>query len=279
MESKIIQMSDLHFGEYKFSQQLKKNLLTQIREENPDLIIVSGDLTAQGYVDEYINASEFLDELKSITTTHIVPGNHDACNVGLMQFNRFIGERKFIKKDKINGFIIIGLDSSIPDIHDGQIGIDQIEWLKSKLQKISFNRRVIVTFHHHLLPIPQTGRERNILLDAGDIIKVLMDHKVDLVLNGHKHVPHSWMLEKLVTLNSGAATTRRLHGDNFPSYNQIIVEDEKLNVKLVNTETGYKKDLCAYPLEFKGRILKSRIFLKNKYDTSPESIKNSIKSR
>ncbi len=32
--------------------------------------------------------------------------------------------------------------------------------------------RKIITFHHHLLPIPQTGRERNILLDAGDLLKV-----------------------------------------------------------------------------------------------------------
>lgn len=259
MGIKIIQISDLHFGDYKFSEKLKNNLLTQIRVENPDIIIVSGDLTAQGYIDEYISACEFFDDLKSLTATHIVPGNHDACNVGLRQFKRLIGERRFMSKDESNEMVIIGLDSSEPDIHDGQIGIDQREWLNHQLNKIPDHMRIIVTFHHHLLPIPQTGRERNILLDAGDILKILMNHQVDLVLNGHKHVPHAWILEKLVTVNSGTATTRRLHSDNVPSYNLIEIKEEELDIRKVNTETGYKENLAHYPLVFKEKMIKSRI--------------------
>ncbi len=257
MEKKIIQLSDLHFGEYKFSEELKSNLKIQIMDDNPDLIIVAGDLTAQGYIDEYEDAREFIDELKSITKTYIVPGNHDACNVGLIHFKKYIGERKFIHKDKKSGFVIIGLDSSEPDIHDGQIGLDQLDWLNNQLYKTPEYMRKIITFHHHLLPIPQTGRERNILLDAGDLLKVLMDHNVELILNGHKHVPHAWRLEKMVTLNSGTATTRRLHGENIPSYNKIWITNDELHVELVNTETGVKKKLANYPLDYKRKIFKS----------------------
>ena len=94
MEKKIIQLSDLHFGEYKFSEELKTNLKMQIMNDNPDLIVIAGDLTAQGYIDEYEDARDFIDELKSITETYIVPGNHDACNVGLIHFKKYIGERK-----------------------------------------------------------------------------------------------------------------------------------------------------------------------------------------
>lgn len=261
MKKKIIQMSDLHFGEYKFSEELENNLLEQVREENPDMIVISGDVTAQGYVEEYVKAKEYIDQLKSIAETYVVPGNHDACNVGLRQFKRFIGERKFIHNDINNRLVIIGLDSSEPDIHDGQIGIDQREWLIRKLNKISEDMRIIVTFHHHILPIPRTGRERNILIDAGDILKILMDYKVDLVLNGHKHVPHAWMLEKLVTVNSGTPTTRRLHGDNVPSYNVIELGEDQLDIKMVNTETGLKENLAQYPLEFKfkGKVYKPKL--------------------
>lgn len=259
MEKKILHMSDLHFEEYKFSEELKNNLLEQVSDENPDLIIISGDITSQGYVEEYVKAKEFINELKSTAEVYVVPGNHDACNVGLQQFKRLIGERRFLHNDISNRLVIIGLDSSEPDIHDGQIGIDQREWLVKKLKNVSEDMRIIVTFHHHILPIPQTGRERNILLDAGDILKILMEYKVDLVLNGHKHVPHAWMLEKLVTINSGTATTRRLHGINFPSYNLIELGEDELCVKKVNTETGVKENLAHYPLEFKGKIFKSRI--------------------
>ncbi|MCQ8904828.1 MAG: metallophosphoesterase, partial [Methanothermobacter sp.] len=49
MEKKIAQISDVHFGEKNFSDQLRDNLLSQLENENPDLIIVSGDLTTEGY--------------------------------------------------------------------------------------------------------------------------------------------------------------------------------------------------------------------------------------
>ena len=171
LQKKIIQMSDVHFGDNTFSDDLKNNLLSQVSHENPDLIVISGDLTNRGYINEYTDALSFLDELKSITDINIVPGNHDARNVGLLHFEKLVGERKFLQIDKDGGFAIVGLDSSEPDINDGQIGVDQLEWLKVALNKIPSNMLKIVTFHHHLLPIPQTGRERNILLDSRRFIK------------------------------------------------------------------------------------------------------------
>ena len=173
MEKKIAQISDIHFGEKNFSLQLKDNLLNQLEDENPDLIIVSGDLTTEGYVHEYEQAAEFVDQLRSITSTYTVPGNHDARNVGLIHFERLIGHRKFIHVDKSGGFAIVGLDSSEPDINDGQIGIDQLDWLRKQMEKLPSDLCKIVTFHHHLLPIPQTGRERNILLGFWRFIKGL----------------------------------------------------------------------------------------------------------
>ena len=61
----------------------------------------------------------------------------------------------------------------------------------------------------------------------------------------------------MVTLNSGTATTRRLHGKNFPSYNKIWINSDELHAELVNTEDGEKKILANYSLEYKRKILKS----------------------
>ncbi len=249
MEKKIAQLSDVHFGEKNFSQDLKNNLLKQLQDENPDLIVVAGDLTTEGYAHEYNDAAAFVDELRTITETHIIPGNHDARNVGLLHFEKQIGDRKFLHMDKSGGFAILGLDSSEPDINDGQIGVDQLDWLKTELDKIPDDLCKIVTFHHHLLPIPQTGRERNILLDSGDLLRVFRDSGVDFILNGHKHVPNVWMIEKMVTLNSGTATTRKLRGHTYPSHNQLIIKDDQILVNLINTETGYKRELANYSVK------------------------------
>lgn len=70
---------------------LKNNLLKQLEDENPDLIIVTGDLTTNGYAHEYDDAATFVDELKTITDTYMIPGNHDARNVGLLHFEKLIG--------------------------------------------------------------------------------------------------------------------------------------------------------------------------------------------
>lgn len=249
MEKKIIQISDLHFGEYKFSEKLKNNLKFQIESENPDLIVIAGDITSMGYIGEYNHARDFINELMTIAETFVVPGNHDACNVGLIHFRKLIGERKFVERDKSNDITLIGLDSSEPDIHDGKIGFDQLEWLNDELNKIPRDKFIIVTFHHHLLPIPQTGRERNILLDSGDTLKLLIDHGVNLVLNGHKHVSNAWKVENMVILNSGTATTRRLYGDNYPAYNKLFIRDGEIFSYQIKTETGQERILSHYYLE------------------------------
>ena len=253
MEKKIIQISDLHFGEFKFSEKLKNNLKFQIQYENPDLIVIAGDITSMGYIEEYNMARDFIKDLNSIAETFVVPGNHDSCNVGLIHFRNLIGDRRFIGSDKKEDVIIIGLDSSEPDIHDGKLGFDQLEWLNDVLNRIPSDKFTIVTFHHHLLPIPQTGRERNILLDSGDTLKLLVGHRVNLVLNGHKHVSNSWKVEDMVILNSGTATTTRLYGDNYPAYNKILIRNNEILVYQIKTETGHERILAHYSIDQKNK--------------------------
>lgn len=213
------------------------------------MIVIAGDITSLGYIEEYNMARDFISELNAITDTYAIPGNHDACNVGLIHFRKLIGDRNFIKTHKSDDIIIIGLDSSEPDIHDGKLGFDQLEWLNDILNKIPRDKFTIVTFHHHLLPIPQTGRERNILLDSGDTLKLLVSHRVNLVLNGHKHVSNAWKVEDLVILNSGTATTKRLYGDNYPSYNKILIKDNSILTYQIKTETGQERLLAHYCIE------------------------------
>jgi 3',5'-cyclic AMP phosphodiesterase CpdA len=80
--------------------------------------------------------------------------------------------------------------------------------------------------HHHLVPVPGTGRERNIVHDAGDLLRVLANNGVDLVLCGHKHVPNVWRLEDMLIVNAGTCCTHRLRGKVRPCYNVIEIWDE-----------------------------------------------------
>lgn len=249
METNIINISDVHFGDPTHSDDLVYNLISQVEEENPDMIIFAGDLTYNGFISEYIEAKNFIEELNSIAEIHVVPGNHDARNVGLEHFENLIGEKSFLRNDDSGGFVVIGLDSSRPDINDGNIGSFQLDWLKNELKKISKDKGKVVTFHHHLIPIPQSGRERNILLDSGDLLQLLLDEGVNVVLGGHKHVPNVVTVEGIAVINSGTATTRRVRGTGHSCYSQLILNNGDLEAYLIFTETGVKKHVASYTFE------------------------------
>lgn len=246
MEKNIIHISDVHFGDPTHSNDLVCNLKSQIEEANPDVIILSGDLTYSGFINEYKEARNFIEDLRSTAETHVVPGNHDARNVGLEHFRNLIGDTNFVKIDRSCKLAVFGLNSSRPDVNDGNIGAFQLEWLRVQLEKVPNNFGKMVIFHHHLIPIPQSGRERNILLDSGDLLQLLIDEGVDVVLGGHKHVPNVVTLEGMAVINAGTATTRRLRGTGLPCYNQLVLNDVNMEANLVFTESGIKKNVASY---------------------------------
>jgi predicted phosphodiesterase len=80
------------------------------------------------------------------------------------------------------------------------------------------------------LPVPGTGRERNVVNDAGDALECLQRAGVNLVLAGHKHVPYAWKLENLFVVNAGTVSSLRLRGNTRPCYNVIEVSGTKIEV-------------------------------------------------
>ncbi len=84
--------------------------------------------------------------------------------------------------------------------------------------------------HHHLLPVPGTGRERNIVYDAGDLLEVLQECGVNMVLGGHKHVPYAWRLERLFVINAGTCSSLRLRGNTKACYNIVRIDGDHVEV-------------------------------------------------
>ena len=81
--------------------------------------------------------------------------------------------------------------------------------------------------HHHLLPIPGTGRERNVVHDAGDTLECLQRAGRKPRLSGHKHVPYAWRLEDLFVVNAGTVSSLRLRGNTRPCYNVVEISGKR----------------------------------------------------
>jgi len=69
----IVHLSDLHFG--RVDQALLAPITAQIHALQPDLVVVSGDLTQRARSIQFEQAKAFLDGLPQPQI--VVPGNHD----------------------------------------------------------------------------------------------------------------------------------------------------------------------------------------------------------
>jgi len=223
----IAQISDLHCGSQYHIPSLATRVVDEVNELAPDALIVTGDLADMGFRQEFKVAQRLIARME-VKNVMVLPGNHDARNVGEMHFEEFFGPRS--RELVFQGIHVLGLDSSEPDLDNGRVGRHQYTWIEERFSDPSEFK--IVALHHHLLPVPGTGRERNIVYDAGDVLRVLAGSGCDLVLCGHKHVPHVWRLEELVIVNAGTACTHRLRGITRPSYNIIEVHADRVRVIL-----------------------------------------------
>ncbi len=227
---KIAHISDLHLTGYNFVKTWSENLRQLLSELKPDFLVITGDLTDDGYVYEYERVAYYLQDLR-IQPQLVVPGNHDARNEGDKVFREFFGTRYPFYEDET--IVFLGIDSTEPDIDDGHIGRENYDLIREKLRG---GKKKFLLLHHHLLPIPGTGRERNIPVDAGDVLKICLEAGVDFVLSGHKHLPWVWRLEGSYFITAGTATSHRLKGFSYPSFNVLTLENGGAELRVVNVK-------------------------------------------
>ena len=225
MELTLAHLSDIHCGDPHFVPDLMERAISEINELSPDVVVCTGDLTTFGFKPEYEEAKRYLDRLECRQFV-VIPGNHDSRNVGYVHFERLFGDRSSVLR--IGKVTIVAVDSTEPDLDHGQIGRGRYPWIEEQFSDPADLR--IFVMHHHLLPVPGTGRERNIVYDAGDAIECLQRAGVHLVLAGHKHVPYAWRLENLFIVNTGTVSSLRLRGNTRPCYNVIEVAGTHVDV-------------------------------------------------
>jgi Icc protein len=236
---RIAQVSDVHFGgALSLPAETMARVAEDIRGIDPDVVVVAGDLTYTGYEWEYEEAAAWLQTIEFPQI--VIPGNHDGRNVGRVHFRRLFGEpfshyraafdAERVERLRATGFSIVALDSSEPDLDEGRVGEERYPWIRDGLDEPDDIK--IVAVHHHLISVPGTGRERNIVHDAGDLLLTLTRMDVDLILSGHKHVPFFWGLNGMLLCSSGTAGTRRLRGRTPPSWNEVHVDATTIKVFL-----------------------------------------------
>lgn len=243
---RIAHISDTHITKHGQFDESIFNMGLEVLDSlspKPDIVVHTGDLTDNGILPDYELA---MDKLKSIRYRYIVaPGNHDERNYGHSIFKEMLGPLDFEKDEGWAKFVV--LNSPEPDRDEGRLGRRRQIYLEEVLGSTPPGKLKVVVFHHHLVPVPYSGREVNVLEDAGDVLEIVLQNRVDLVLMGHRHVRHAIRIDETVLVNAGTFSCIRTRGRFLQSFNLIdISADGTVKVTEVDIRTREERVLKCF---------------------------------
>ena len=240
-KKRFVIISDTHISRSKgpFNLHVYNTGIEQINKiKDVDLYLHLGDITQNGTLLEYEYAMEQFKKFKPISKCPlmILIGNHDAMNVGYLLFEEMIGRRHYEYED--DEVYVIGIDSTKPDLPGGIIHHNVIEAVRKRLEKPEReNKFKVVCFHHQLIPIPNTGKERSAIDDSGDMLNMLLETKADLVLNGHRHTSNLYTVSSsekdLFIFNAGTFCCNKTRYRDLFTYSIIDLEENNLTFKII----------------------------------------------
>ncbi len=179
---KLVQMTDCHLSQAE-NPQYELSLVRcveVISKLDADAVVATGDIADDGSSEAYTKFAKITQPIDSVC--HWSPGNHDDRKV----MERALGH-SITKSFKLQNWLIVLLDTSIPNEIPGRIGDAQIAWLDSLLCSHAKNPTAIF-MHHHPAPVGCLWIDAQMIEDASVLAGMIARHKqVKFVSNGHVH--------------------------------------------------------------------------------------------
>ena len=130
--SLLLQISDTHFGTEQ--ADVVEALVRLVKDEAPDLIILSGDITQRARRSQFAAARAFVDRLAP-TPLIAIPGNHDIplFNMPMRLLAPYAGYSRAFGDDLEPEFeraqlLVLGVNTTRPHNHaDGEISSEQVQ--------------------------------------------------------------------------------------------------------------------------------------------------------
>ncbi|MBA2431512.1 MAG: metallophosphoesterase [Chthoniobacterales bacterium] len=236
----LVHISDLHFG--RIRPEILDPLLGFIREIQPTLVAVSGDLTQRARTHEFVAAREFLQKIPYPQI--VVPGNHDVpLHNPIARFVRKLDRYRQYISDDLQPFFadeeiaVVGVNTARAFTwKDGRINRRQLAALRASFEPLDGARiKIVVTHHPFDLP---AGAEGKVVGRSRLAIKTIADCKVDLLLAGHFHIAHTGHTTKRyqvpgysgLIVSSGTSTSTR-HRGQPNSLNVIRIDQPDVTIE------------------------------------------------
>jgi 3',5'-cyclic AMP phosphodiesterase CpdA len=238
---RIFHLSDIHFGledtdALDWARQC-------IAREQPDAVVISGDLTMRARHREYSAATAWIAALDAPVTVSI--GNHDMPYFNfaerlLAPYRRYRAIAAMIEqKVDLPGLAIIPLKTTARaqwrlNWSKGWVTRRALAETLAQIDALPPGTKVLVSGHH---PLVETGTRGTALTRGGTrALTELARRKVLAVLSGHVHDPFDLIEETAAgpVRMIGAGTLSQRLRTTPPSFNDIRVSDARVNVETRN---------------------------------------------
>ena len=235
----IVMIADLHLG-YNKGLKMIKNMVKKINKENPDILIIAGDIFDNNY-DSLDKPKEMIKELKKIRTkygVYAVYGNHDVKEKILLGFT-FKDKKKKNSDIRMDKFLS---DANIKILKDDYINLDNSIYIYGRPDyKKSINRKKVSEV------IKKLDKENPIIVidHQPKELKELARAGVDLDLSGHTHdgqifplnyliklaFDNSYGIKKYADMTSIVTSGVGLYGPNLRVLTKAEITSIKVNFK------------------------------------------------
>lgn len=257
--ARIAHLSDIHFGAH--DPKIVTATEAWLQQRQPDLIIISGDLTQRARVDQFRQASAYLNRLRAAGfQILVVPGNHDVPLYDV--FRRFAAPldryKKYIAEDLFPWFendevAVLGINTARSlTIKDGRINHDQITVIQDRFAAVASSKTRILVTHHPLyaMPIGEGGELSEAVGRHRHATNAVCKAGVHLALAGHFHRTYAESARKMVeyagstlVMQAGTATSTRLRNRELQSFNWIHAHrNDEVELQVVAWDgTGFRR--------------------------------------
>jgi 3',5'-cyclic AMP phosphodiesterase CpdA len=227
---RLFHVSDIHFGaEDRAALDWFAGL---VRDEQPEAVVLTGDLTMRARAREFEAAAKWLEGLGRPVTVEV--GNHDLPYFNLWArfvtpYRRYrVMERMIERPLDLFGVTIVPLKTTARfqwrlDWSKGHVSDRALQEALAMIEAAPKGHRIFVACHHPLIEAGTRSRSRT--RGGGRALAALAAAGADAVLTGHVHDPFD------VVHPSGAGTIRLIGAGTLservrespPSFNEIRI--------------------------------------------------------
>lgn len=226
--SVILQISDPHFG----SEQapVVDALVDLTRQQQPDLLVLSGDVTQRARPAQFRAAQEFIGCLG--TPALVIPGNHDIPLFDLWArlrhpYANFIAAfgAELEPAHSSHDLLVVGVNTTRAGRHKhGEVSAHQIERVAQTLAGATSAQLRVVVVHQ---PVAVTHAEDvpNLLRGHAEALHRWSAAGADIVMGGHIHLPYVKAIQGLArpvwAVQAGTAVSSRVRAGGTNSVNLL----------------------------------------------------------